>query len=107
MTSGSGTETNDPAEKTRLYKGGGGYHLARVAVDPAGGRKTGVGTVKPDQFWIMPDTGFSLKTRICNKQRRSGMLNYVIKRLLGLIPTVYRLGAGCFYLCICPAIRRD
>ncbi|STH57041.1 peptide transporter periplasmic-binding protein [Escherichia coli] len=37
-------KTNDPAEKTRLYKAAQGYHLARVAVDPAGGRKTGVGT---------------------------------------------------------------
>ncbi len=46
-------------------------HLARVAVDPAGGRKTGVGTRKNlTGFWIMPDTGFSFEDAICNKQRR-------------------------------------
>ena len=36
-------KTNDPAEKTRLYKAAQDI-IWQVAVDPAGGRKTGVGT---------------------------------------------------------------
>lgn len=36
------------------------------------------------------------------------MLNYVIKRLLGLIPTLFIVSVLVFLLCICcPAIRRD
>jgi ABC-type antimicrobial peptide transport system permease subunit len=66
-------------------------------VGAAGGGETGLSAQqKSDRFYIQPDTGFSFEqadlSRDCPSagvgDGKESMLNYVIKRLLGLIPTL-------------------
>ncbi len=54
-------KTNDPAEKTRLYKAAQDIIWQESPWIPLVVENWCRHTVKPDRFWIMPDTGFSFE----------------------------------------------
>lgn len=54
-------KTNDPAEKTRLYKAAQDIIWQESPWIPLVVEKLVSAHSKPDRFWIMPDTGFSFE----------------------------------------------
>ncbi len=82
-------KTNDP-EKTRLYKAAQDIIWQESPWIPLVEKLVSAHSKNLTGFWIMPDTGFSFEDAdFWRSNAGSGMLNYVIKRLLGLIPTLF------------------